>query len=571
VRLDNKNEYEMGYLLSRSRYVERRDEYKKINCRQGYVQRGSACHPISRTGSLSTASKGDGTGTLAKLTVLAAGAALASKDPQAAAKFLALGVGAMIANKVIREKLDDVETYKEFAKEREDVAKNGIPARDAPAYSHLPKELAISVYAAERKIQHNDFETLFAFDVDGKPSLIRKGQIGSVSLGITDAYNQKAAKNTVLMTHNHPDIAGVGDTSAFSPADLKVGAFFSNIKEIRATGAETTSVLQAKREGAFSPSSSLAKELADVHANLNRQLTEKWQDKQPRTVTDRFQDYQGFARKISTETDSFLRSKTGRTSGYIYKKTRSIQNRIDSTCDRGKPCKGEDGQTYCIPKNATCGSEKRKPFISSRTLATIGVAAASATTLALIANAPKGKQHDLRQKARDGMQVGEAILSTVKGRGGLGDRLTRSIGKLRNSSAGRSLQAMIQTPQAKKNFVQQVGDFVTLKSIGRQEKDKLKMLGYEIGSSLVGAFGGKVARDATERTLSDSSLGQTEKTALLMFSDAATQYVGTKASFAALQKASPSYAEGSHPIVKIAIGIAARLAVEKAVKNKYED
>ena len=32
--------------------------------------------------------------------------------------------------------------------------------------------------------------------------------------------------------------------------------------------------------------------------------------------------------------------------------------RLDTTCDRGKPCQGEDGKTYCIPQGATCGKGK---------------------------------------------------------------------------------------------------------------------------------------------------------------------------------------------------------------------
>lgn len=569
MRLDAN--YEMGYLLAKSRYSERTDEYKKINCRQGYVQRGSACQPISRSGSLATASSDDGTGTLAKLTVLVAGAALASKEPKAAAAFLALGVGAMIANKVIREKTEDAQTYKEFAKERENVAREGIPARDMAAYRHLPKELAISVYAAERKIQHNDFETLFAFDIDGKPSMIRKGKISSVSLGLTDIYNEKAVKDTVLMTHNHPDTLEVGDTSAFSPADLRMGSFFTNAREVRATGLKTTSIMQAKRKGMFSPDSVLAKDLAELHGGLRNQVFEKWRSQDDKSPSRSLDLYREFAVKLSAETDTFLKKRSGGASGYIYKKVNSISNRSDAICDRGKQCKGKDGQTYCIPKEAACGSEKKKPLISAKNLATIGFAAASATTLAMIANAPRDKQDYLRQKAKEGLQIGEAIVSGVKGRGGLGDRASRVVTQLQRSSAGRALQQIITSPQQKKNFAQEVGDFVVLKSIGRKEKEKLKTLGYEVGSSLVGAFGGKVARQATERTLSDSSLGEMEKTALLMFSDSATQYVGTKASFAALQKASPSYGDESHPIVKIAIGIAARLAAEKVMRNRYEE
>lgn len=35
-----------------------------------------------------------------------------------------------------------------------------------------------------------------------------------------------------------------------------------------------------------------------------------------------------------------------------------MQARLDTTCDRGKPCQGDDGQTYCIPQGATCGKGK---------------------------------------------------------------------------------------------------------------------------------------------------------------------------------------------------------------------
>jgi hypothetical protein len=562
----------MGYLLSRSRYTEERtDEYKKINCRQGYVQRGSACHPISRSGVLATASANNGTGTLAKLTLLAAGVALASKDPKAAAAFLALGVGAMVANKVIREKAEDIQTYKEFAKERENVAKEGIPARDVAAYSHLPKELAISTYAAERKIQHNDFETMFIFDGGGTPLLIRKGNKDSVSLGITDIFNSKSSNKGILMTHNHPASERVGETT-LSSADLQIGKVFPNIKEIRATAATNTVVIQSKKTGSFSQQNPLSAKLESIHKEIADRAEEKWVNAKEKSALLAFQLDGEVNRKVLQESHSFLQKvSTTPDSNYGYKRFNAIANRSDSQCDRGKQCKGKDGQTYCIPKEATCEADKKKSLISAKSLATIGFAAASVTTLALIASAPRDKQDYLRQKAKEGLQVGEAILSGVKGRGGLGDRTTRAVTQLQRSSAGRTLQQMITSPRQKKNFAQEVGDFVTLKSLGRREKDKLKMLGYEVGSSLVGAFGGKVARDAAERTLSDSSLGQTEKTALLMFSDAATQYVGTKVSFAALQKASPSYGDESHPVVKIAIGIAARLAVEKAMRNKYEE
>lgn len=570
MRLDTTHEYEVGYLLTRSRYAEERtDEYKKINCRQGYTQRGSACHPISRSGSLATASSGAGTENLAKLTLLVTGVALASKNPKAAAAFLALGVGAMITNKVIREKAEDIQTYKEFAKEREGVAREGIPVRDAAAYSHLPKELATSVYAAERKIQHNDFETMFVFNVSGTPLIIRKGNADSVSLGITDIFNSKSSNEGVLMTHNHPSSERIGETT-FSSADLQIGKAFPNIREIRATAASSTVVIQSKEAGNFSQSNPLSAKLEGFQRQISNQAEEKWVNSKEKSALLAYHLDDEVSRKMLQESHSFLqKTSASPNSSYGYKRFAAISNRSDAACDRGKQCKGEDGQTYCIPKEATCGSEKKKSLVSARSLATIGLAAASATTLALIASAPKDKQDYLRQKAKEGLQVGEAIVSGVKGRGSLGDRASRVVTQFQRSSAGRALQQMITSPRQKKNFAQEVGDFVTLKSIGRKEKDKLKMLGYEVGSSLVGAFGGKVARQAAERTLSDSSLGETEKTALLMFSDSATQYVGTKASFAALQEASPSYGDESHPIIKIAIGIAARLAVEKVTRNKY--
>lgn len=65
--------------------------------------------------------------------------------------------------------------------------------------------------------------------------------------------------------------------------------------------------------------------------------------------------------------------------------------RLDTTCDRGKPCQGEDGKTYCIPQGATCGKGKVGRIVKS-VAGAVGRGAITGLTAAAIAKlASKGK------------------------------------------------------------------------------------------------------------------------------------------------------------------------------------
>ena len=65
--------------------------------------------------------------------------------------------------------------------------------------------------------------------------------------------------------------------------------------------------------------------------------------------------------------------------------------RLDTTCDRGKPCQGEDGKTYCIPQGATCGKGKVGRIVKG-VAGAVGRGVITGLTAAAIAKlASKGK------------------------------------------------------------------------------------------------------------------------------------------------------------------------------------
>lgn len=86
--------------------------------------------------------------------------------------------------------------------------------------------------------------------------------------------------------------------------------------------------------------------------------------------------------------------------------------RLDTTCDRGKPCQGEDGKTYCIPQGATCGKGKLKTAIKSVAGAVGRGAIAGLTAVAIAKLADKGKTG-----LKEDFNTGKAIFNAGRATG----------------------------------------------------------------------------------------------------------------------------------------------------------
>jgi hypothetical protein len=87
--------------------------------------------------------------------------------------------------------------------------------------------------------------------------------------------------------------------------------------------------------------------------------------------------------------------------------------RLDTTCDRGKPCQGEDGKTYCIPQGATCGKGKVGRAIKEAAGA-IGRGAIAGLTAVAIAKLASKDQQGLKEKLNTGKLVFNAGRITGK-------------------------------------------------------------------------------------------------------------------------------------------------------------
>ncbi len=167
-------------------------------------------------------------------------------------RYLSLGVGGMIGLQVVREKTADIRAFSEFKKDREQLAKDGIPNELKKSYQHMNPELALSVAAAEARIKDNDFETVYAFDKEGKPLIIRGGSRAGFGYGLTDyaklfPFGQR--KNISVITHNHPlDATLSAQDFVLLEKQQKMG--FNSLTEFRATSAKNMYSLRA-RKGEF--------------------------------------------------------------------------------------------------------------------------------------------------------------------------------------------------------------------------------------------------------------------------------------------------------------------------------
>ena len=87
--------------------------------------------------------------------------------------------------------------------------------------------------------------------------------------------------------------------------------------------------------------------------------------------------------------------------------------RLDTTCDRGKPCQGEDGQTYCIPQGATCGKGKVGRIIKGVAGAIGRGAIAGLTAVAIAKLASKGEA-GIKEDFNTGKKIFNAGRATGK-------------------------------------------------------------------------------------------------------------------------------------------------------------
>lgn len=167
-------------------------------------------------------------------------------------KYLSLGVGGMIGLQVVREKVEDVRTFSEFKRDRERLAKEGIPDELKKSYQHMNPGLALSVAAAEARIKDKDFETVYAFDKEGKPLIIRGGSRAGFGYGLTDyvkLFPLGQRKNISVITHNHPLDATLS-AQDFDLLEKQQKMGFEGLTEFRATSSKNMYSLRA-REGEF--------------------------------------------------------------------------------------------------------------------------------------------------------------------------------------------------------------------------------------------------------------------------------------------------------------------------------
>jgi hypothetical protein len=87
--------------------------------------------------------------------------------------------------------------------------------------------------------------------------------------------------------------------------------------------------------------------------------------------------------------------------------------RLDTTCDRGKPCQGEDGQTYCIPQGATCSKGKVGRIIKG-VAGAVGRGVITGLTAVAIAKLTNKDEDGLKGKLNTGKAIFNAGRATGK-------------------------------------------------------------------------------------------------------------------------------------------------------------
>jgi hypothetical protein len=117
-------------------------------------------------------------------------------------------------------------------------------------------EMAAGVLSAESGIKGNDYETLYAFNKDGKVVYQAKGDSNSVY------YDRFEVENKVV-THNHPK------GSAFSAQDI-TGMVRNNMKEMRITSKEYTYSIKRPQRGWRKSVEAVAKKAAEMHISVQK-------------------------------------------------------------------------------------------------------------------------------------------------------------------------------------------------------------------------------------------------------------------------------------------------------------
>ena len=91
----------------------------------------------------------------------------------------------------------------------------------------------------------------------------------------------------------------------------------------------------------------------------------------------------------------------------------SDSSRLDTTCDRGKPCQGDDGQTYCIPQGATCGKGKVSRIVKS-VAGAVGRGVITGLTAAAIAKLASKGEMGIKEDLNTGKKIFNAGRFTGK-------------------------------------------------------------------------------------------------------------------------------------------------------------
>lgn len=118
------------------------------------------------------------------------------------------------------------------------------------------REMVAGVLSAESGIKGNDYETLYAFDKNGKVVYQAKGDSNSVY------YDRFEVENKVV-THNHPR------GSAFSAQDI-TGMVRNNMKEMRITSKEFTYSIKRPQRGWRKSVEAVAKKAAEMHVSVSK-------------------------------------------------------------------------------------------------------------------------------------------------------------------------------------------------------------------------------------------------------------------------------------------------------------
>jgi len=159
--------------------------------------------------------------------------------------FIGISLAHSLAKGIIRDKVEDIKTYRQFEKDRNFWEKTGVPDSQKGAYDHPDKNLKMSLLAAEHEIKDMPRERLYIFDKHGNPIVIRGGKEGEVRLGFTDIFKAKKFDNTgAVITHNHPGGA------TFSSTDISTAGSLG-LSEIRATTNTDTYILRPKNRAVF--------------------------------------------------------------------------------------------------------------------------------------------------------------------------------------------------------------------------------------------------------------------------------------------------------------------------------